>query len=65
MIFLLAALVCTDPKMEGCKVFCVLEGYDSGYYKADKCYCVEEYLYSDVLLKRKAKTFSAPSSEEL
>ena len=52
MILLAAALVCQSPKMAECRVACLFEGYEGGYWAKDRCYCVDSYLYDDFLQKR-------------
>lgn len=51
-LLLFALLVCVDPRAEVCKVACRFEGYDSGILKKEKCLCFDEYLYSDLVLKK-------------
>jgi len=61
---ILVLIVCVDPRVEVCKVACRFEGYDSGILKKEKCLCFDEYLYSDLVLKKYFRQKSAGGYEE-
>lgn len=68
VLILLAALVCLDAKQSECKVACLYEGYDGGYYVKERCQCVDSYLYIDLIQKKKRmapKGLQTPVSDEL
>lgn len=38
-----------------CIVACNYEGYDTGFYRAQKCCCVDEFEFEDLVSKKKNK----------